>query len=81
MDDPPGEKHRGEIKANSTIKHSKMMKTWIVVLFTAGMLFGNNLALGGEIHAAAMSGDIEKAKALLAGNPDLVFSCALTISR
>jgi hypothetical protein len=31
-------------------------------------------AFGGEIHDAAKSGDVEKVKTLLKGNPDLVFS-------
>jgi ankyrin repeat protein len=50
------------------------MKTWIATLFTAGALLWSNLAHGGEIHAAAMRGDVEKVKALLAADPDLVSS-------
>ena len=37
-------------------------------------LVWSNLALGGEIHTAAMRGDVEKAKALLAVDPGLVSS-------
>src|ERR1035438_8758961 len=33
-----------------------------------------SLAFGGEIHDAARNGDLEKVKALLKDNPDLVFS-------
>jgi ankyrin repeat protein len=50
------------------------MKTWVRILFTAGTLVWSNFALGGEIHAAAARGDVEKTKALLAANPDLVSS-------
>jgi ankyrin repeat protein len=50
------------------------MKTWIATLFTAGTLVWSNLALGGEIHTAASRGDVEKVKALLAADPDLVSS-------
>ena len=48
------------------------MKTWIATLFTAGTLVWCNLALGGEIHTAAMRGDVEKVKVLLAADPALV---------
>jgi ankyrin repeat protein len=34
----------------------------------------SSLAFCGEIHDAAKSGDLEKVKALLKGNPNLVFS-------
>jgi ankyrin repeat protein len=34
----------------------------------------SSLAFCGEIHDAAKSGDLVKVKALLKGNPDLVFS-------
>jgi len=34
----------------------------------------SSLAFGGEIHDAAADGELEKVKALLKGNPDLVFS-------
>ncbi len=50
------------------------MKTWIATLFAAGTLVWSNLASGGEIHSAAMRGDVEKVKALLAADPDLVAS-------
>src|SRR5471032_627403 len=51
------------------------MKTWIATLFTVGTLVWSNTALlGGEIHTAAARGDVEKVKALLADNPDLVSS-------
>jgi ankyrin repeat protein len=50
----------------------RTMKTLIATLFTAGALVWGNLALGGEIHDAAKSGDLEQVKALLKANPDLV---------
>ncbi len=50
------------------------MKTWIATLFTAGTLAWCNFVLGGEIHSAASRGDVEKVKALLAADPDLVSS-------
>ena len=34
----------------------------------------SSVAFCGEIHDAAKSGDLEKVKALLTGNPNLVFS-------
>ena len=34
----------------------------------------SSLAFGGEIHDAAAAGDLERVKALLKDNPDLVFS-------
>ena len=37
-------------------------------------LVWSSLAFGGEIHDAAKGGDLAKVKALLKGNPDLVFS-------
>ena len=39
-----------------------------------GALAWSSLALGGEIHDAAMNGDLDKVKALLTDNPDLVNS-------
>jgi ankyrin repeat protein len=54
--------------------NNSIMKTWIATLFTAGTLAWSNLAPGGEIHTAAMRGDVEKVKALLAADPDLVSS-------
>ena len=50
------------------------MKRWIATLFTAATLVWSNLAPGGEIHTAAMRGDVEQVKALLAADPDLVSS-------
>src|ERR1017187_8938103 len=38
------------------------------------MLAWCSLAFGGEIHNAAAGGDLEKVRALLKGNPDLVSS-------
>src|ERR1035441_8669986 len=60
--------------ATSIVKHHRIMKTWIATLFTAGTLVWSNLARGGEIHTAAMLGDVEKVKALLASDADLVSS-------
>jgi ankyrin repeat protein len=37
-------------------------------------LVWGSLAFGGDIHDAAKSGDLEKVKAQLRGNPDSVFS-------
>ena len=54
--------------------NNSIMKTWIATLFAAGTLVWSNLALGGEIHTAAMLGDVEKVKALLASDADLVSS-------
>jgi hypothetical protein len=34
----------------------------------------SNLAFGGNIHDAAWRGDLDEAKTLLKGSPDLVFS-------
>ena len=39
-----------------------------------GALAWSSLAFGGEIHDAAKAGDLEKVKAVLKDNPDLVFS-------
>lgn len=44
------------------------------VIVAAATLVWSNLALGGEIHTAAMRGDVEKVRALLAADPDLVSS-------
>ena len=47
------------------------------LLHTAMMLVTlvwSSLAFGGEIHAAAKTGDLEKVKALLKDNPELVYS-------
>ncbi len=41
---------------------------------TLVILAGSNLAFSDEIHKAASGGDLEKVKALLKDNPDLVFS-------
>jgi hypothetical protein len=38
------------------------------------VLAWSSLAFGGGIHEAARAGELEKVKALLEGNPDLVFS-------
>jgi len=38
------------------------------------VLVWSSLAFCGEIHDVAKSGDLEKVKALLKGNPDLVFN-------
>ena len=43
------------------------------LLWLSALVWGN-LALGGEIHTAAMLGDVQKVKALLASDPDLVSS-------
>ena len=39
-----------------------------------GALVWGGLAFGGEIHSAAMAGDLENVKALVNAGPDLVFS-------
>ena len=51
--------------------HSLIPQRAAVVL--VGLVW-SSLALCGEIHDAAQSGDLEKVKALLKANPDLVFS-------
>ena len=55
----------------SRLCHSPIFRVAVVVLFA---LVWNSLAVGGEIHDAAKDGDLEKVKALLKLNPDLVFS-------
>ncbi len=45
-----------------------------LVAVTLIALAWSSLVFGGEIHDAAKSGDLEKVKALLKANPDLVFS-------
>ena len=45
----------------------------VLLLFTL-VLAWTNLAFGSEIHDAALNGDLEKVKALLKGDPELVFS-------
>jgi hypothetical protein len=42
--------------------------------FTAMVLTWGSLVFGGEIHDAAVNGDLEKVKALLKASPDLVAS-------
>jgi|HubBroStandDraft_6_1064221.scaffolds.fasta_scaffold759160_1 ankyrin repeat protein len=49
------------------------MKTTILSLLLLATLLGHP-AFCGEIHDAAGSGDLEKVKALLKDNPDLIFS-------
>ena len=52
-----------------------MKKTIFAFLALGALLMaGNDFAFGGQIHDAAESGDLEKIKLLLKGNPDLVFS-------
>jgi ankyrin repeat protein len=53
---------------------NKTMNKLIAILFMTGLVFGRSLAVCGEIHDAAANGDLEKVKALLKTNPDLVFS-------
>ena len=43
-------------------------------VLAAAVATWSTLAFSGEIHTAAMGGNVEKAKALLAGDPELVFS-------
>jgi hypothetical protein len=43
-------------------------------LLAVAVLIGSGLVFGGEIHEAAVNGDLEKVKALLKANPDLVSS-------
>ena len=50
------------------------MKTWVATLLTACTLTWSSLAFCGEIHDATKAGDLEKVKALLTANPDLVDS-------
>ena len=46
-----------------------------IFLLTASLFCGwNSLAFGGEIHDAAKAGNLEKVKALLKDNPELVSS-------
>ena len=54
-----------------------MKKITFALVVLAALLMasaGNDFAFGGEIHDAAKSGDLEKIKLLLKGNPDLVFN-------
>jgi ankyrin repeat protein len=51
--------------------HSPIPRRAAVLLV---VLAWSSLAFGGEIHDAARNGDLEKVKALLKDNPDLVFS-------
>jgi ankyrin repeat protein len=50
------------------------MKKLKLAVVTLIVLAWSNFAFGGEIHTAAMRGDVEKVKVLLAENPDLVSS-------
>ena len=72
-----GEMNR-DIKAMNTrffffsrLCHSSILRHATVMLVT---LSWSSFAFCGEIHDAAKNGDLEKVKALLKGNPDLVFS-------
>jgi ankyrin repeat protein len=53
------------------IYHSPILRRAAVMVFA---LAWSSLAIGGEIHDAAKSGDLEKVKALLKAHPDLVNS-------
>ena len=55
----------------SWLCHSPIPRRAAVMLFA---LAWSSLAFCGEIHDAAQSGDLEKVKALLKANPDLVFT-------
>ena len=52
-------------------RHSNVFRCTIVMLVA---LAWTSLSFCGEIHDAAKDGDLEKVKALLQSNPDLVFS-------
>ena len=55
----------------SRLCHSPIPRRAAVMLVA---LAWSSLAFCGEIHDAAKDGDLEKVKALLKDNPDLVFS-------
>ena len=55
----------------SRLSHSPIPRHAAVTLV---VLAWSSLAFCGEIHDAAKAGDLEKVKALLKDNPDLVFS-------
>ena len=55
----------------SWVWYSLRPQRGIVALF---VLAWGSLAFCGEIHDAAKNGDLEKVKALIKANPDLVFS-------
>src|ERR1035438_1825728 len=62
---------RVNMKTRKNTSHSPILRRAAVLLVA---LAWSSLAFGGEIHDAAQNGDMEKVKALLKGNPDLVFS-------
>jgi hypothetical protein len=53
--------------------YSQAMNRKLVAVTLAALVW-SSLAFCGEIHDAAQSGDLEKVKALLKANPELVFS-------
>ena len=55
----------------SRLGHSPISRLAAVLLVALAL---SSLAFCGEIHDAAKAGDLEKVKALLKGNPKLVFS-------
>jgi len=58
----------------SRLSHSPISRLAAAVMVTVVVLAWSSIAYCGEIHDAAKSGDVEKVRTLLKGNPDLVFS-------
>ena len=55
----------------SRLSLSPLLRRSVIMLFALAL---SGFAFGGEIHDAVQSGDLEKVKALLKGNPGLVSS-------
>jgi len=69
-------RHMSKLRLNPTWASPRLMNLPLALgalsLFAAA--FWSNVAIGGEIHEAAAGGDLEKIKALVHSNPDLINS-------